>query len=125
MIGKFCLLEIYVLFCYLIKTKHTLQVWKWNFKTVLTDRVKNTTTHPSWLKRVIARLSFYLTMCKVKFVVPPLNLFLIWAIFQTTAPDLLPRLLISDLLEAEVEVVGRQTDSGGVEIVKITSWSLK
>lgn len=28
--GKISPLEIYVLFSYLLKTKHTLQVWKWN-----------------------------------------------------------------------------------------------
>lgn len=32
---------------------------------------------------------------------------------EKAAPDLLPRLLIPDLLEAELEVVGRQIDSGG------------
>lgn len=74
---------------------------------------KNTTTLPSWLSRVIAHLCF-----SNDIIVSHLNLFLIWGICQTTAPDLLSCLLISDLIEAKVEVAERQIDCGGLRSLR-------
>lgn len=80
--GKFSLFQIYVLFSYLIKTKHTLQVRKWNvtFLSRLSLPTGWKTQHPI-LNRSDGSSQTYSFILRSA-IVSHLNLFLIRAICQ-------------------------------------------